>query len=514
MELVAKHILRELDLPLSNLLYANGGNFFILAPASKEKLLEEIRGNISQLMLKAHGGDLYVALGWTPVKLYEFLGKGMAEVWTRASKEAAKFKIKRFSELGLAQKFDQIFGPISLGRENEKVGICSCCHLEKEFAPNVEEGEKICLLCHSFTEIPKKLKQADFYVEEDIIPEYANDSFNSYQDVFRALGFKVEFTTMAKDSARTYRLNNTEMVGRTVGFKFAPIGVPTKNGKSKDFDELARETEGIKKLGYLKLDVDNLGVMFKEGLSPQKRTLSRIVSLSRMFELFFAGYINRIADGYSEKVSIVFSGGDDTFVIGGWNSVYEFMSQLRTEFNRFVAQNPYVTISAGFAMFDPKFPIFRASSIVEKVLELAKDRKNGKPLDNYPDWREKNRVTIMGEPLKWEDEFPAMEEIRKEICNSLEADEALAMARRIMRATKGFEGILQDSLNGMVSLQKVWRFAYFLRREKRVNPELVDKLVDRNEQIIVNNLMKAEKVESPYILPLAARLTDFRFRKD
>ncbi|MBV7331746.1 hypothetical protein KFU94_26660 [Chloroflexi bacterium TSY] len=61
-EVIAQYILDTLDLPSANLLYAGGGNFYLLAPPIVADKIPELRRDISQRMLTMHEGSLYVVI--------------------------------------------------------------------------------------------------------------------------------------------------------------------------------------------------------------------------------------------------------------------------------------------------------------------------------------------------------------------------------------------------------------------------------------------------------------------
>jgi len=97
---------------------------------------------------------------------------------------------------------------------------------------------------------------------------------------------------------------------------------------SETYDEMVKKGVGIERMGILRLDVDNLGKIFKEGFG-RNATFARIVQLSSMLDFFFFHHINKIKefswdpkeelseklDEYEFKVKdlveIVYSGGDD-----------------------------------------------------------------------------------------------------------------------------------------------------------------------------------------------------------
>lgn len=60
-------------------------------------------------------------------------------------------------------------------------------------------------------------------------------------------------------------------------------------------------------------------------------------------------------------MQIIYSGGDDLFIIGNWSDVLYAALDIRTAFRDFTG-NGVLTISAGIGMFDEKYPIARMAS--------------------------------------------------------------------------------------------------------------------------------------------------------
>lgn len=516
-EIIAKHILREFDLPISNLVYSGGGNFYLLVPIPQEAELKNIRKKILEILVKAHHGSLYFALTWIPLAVKDFYGGRIVNKWKELNEQSGKLKRKRFSELGLEKNLSKLFGPFEFEPNGHK-NLCQVCHQEKKLLEEVEEGEKICAFCDSFKELAESLKNAVYYCESLVGPKELS-VFSHYREVFESLGFKVNFSQEPLPGALNlnYVLNEIskwEITPNVVGFRFLPRGIPVKEGRIKSFDEIGQESEGLKALGLLKMDVDNLGCIFREGLPEEQRTLSRIATLSRLFHLFFSGRLNYLWEhNFQETAYVIFAGGDDSLIFGAWDKLYDFMKLIREAFEKFVAKNSDVTLSGSFSMFPVKFPVVKNVSVAEERLSEAKARS--KPKSGLPhSYREKNVISVLGVPLKYNSEFPWMDELRGELLGVKDEkgeEYALRLARKVTRATRGFKGILEDSLRGTLKPDRIWRFAYFLRKERDL--KLVEKLIKMNEKIILENLAGKGIVETHLILPLAARLVDFKLRK-
>ena len=105
------------------------------------------------------------------------------------------------------------------------------------------------------------------------------------------------------------------------------------------FEEFAAEADGIKRIGILRADVDNLGQAFVSGFKNDKNhnryeTISRTATLSRQLSGFFKLFIRQVLEnsafsieeeerGKERLATIIYSGGDDVFIVGAWNDVIE-----------------------------------------------------------------------------------------------------------------------------------------------------------------------------------------------
>ena len=149
---------------------------------------------------------------------------------------------------------------------------------------------------------------------------------------------------------------------------------------------------GIDALGVLKADVDNLGILTNCGLRPERFTVSRLATLSRQLNAFFAFYLPyklKENDKYKE-VYTVFGGGDDLFLIGPWSIMLELAHELSNDFYRYCCRNPEIHLSAGITYCKPNIPLDAMATRAEEALENSKTG-------------EKNKVTVFGETVRWKE---------------------------------------------------------------------------------------------------------------
>ncbi len=198
-----------------------------------------------------------------------------------------------------------------------------------------------------------------------------------------------------------------------------------KNGNIKTFSHIAvkgRHMEsdgkchGIEALGVLKADVDNLGMLFGCGLSDNRFTISRLATVSRQLNSFFALYVPHALQGSFYDVYTVFAGGDDLFLIGPWNRMADLARTVRERFAAFVCRNPVVTLSAGISVHKPNTPIDIMAEAAEGALQQAKLGGGNPEVE-----KKKDRVALFGHSVTWED-FHELLEQRDEMRRWLEAE--------------------------------------------------------------------------------------------
>ena len=171
------------------------------------------------------------------------------------------------------------------------------------------------------------------------------------------------------------------------------------------FEEMC-ENKNFHRLGVLRMDVDNLGTIFQSGIAREWATLSRYSELSRSFDYFFSGYINAIQqmNDFREKSFIVYSGGDDLFVVGDWSAMINFAQTIRSDFQKFTCHNDAFSISGGVAIVPDKFPIMKGAE------ESAVEEGNAK--SHHCQELTKDSISFMDFPMNWNEEYVKIRELK------------------------------------------------------------------------------------------------------
>lgn len=195
------------------------------------------------------------------------------------------------------------------------------------------------------------------------------------------------------------------------GFRLMARTTPmTEERTIKSNDLLASmSTGGMKRLGVLRMDVDNLGELIVHGL-PQ-RTLTATAELSASLERFFAGWLGRICrrvDEGQDLFYVLFAGGDDLFVIGPWTLMVPLAQAIYGDFVEYTAHHPAIHLSAGIAVVSGKAPLYAASGTADDALHQAKQRDEGDRQN------EKNAISFLDRAYHWEP-FSEVDALQKQL---------------------------------------------------------------------------------------------------
>lgn len=425
-EVVALHVLEALGLPSCNLLYAGGGNFYLLAPLSAQARLKELRGGISRKLLHMHEGALYVALGAAPISRGMLLGTGnetIGQAWDGVTQFLGHQKARRFAELNDEEMAIAIGSPLAgTGELKDTCNVCRRTITSQEKGRAAEDGSRKCDLCVSFEELGNQLRDATYLVLSRVPAIETGAPIADWRDGLAQFGVDVQLLESVGPETRGWQAQTSDLVriyywkndpdiqdfpgwpgdSRTV-WAFRPLAQCTPNNDKGDiatFDEL--ESDGIERWGVLRMDVDNLGKIFQEGISAS--SLSRVVGLSGLLRLYFEGHVpqlaqkyNRDKDGKSQpRIYLMYAGGDDLFIVGGWSDLPHLAHDIQQDFAKFACENPKLTISGGISIaLDTKYPLYQAARQAGDAEHQAKHQRGDA----------KNALAFLGEVMGWGEEY-------------------------------------------------------------------------------------------------------------
>jgi len=392
---IADEILKVFNLGRVNQIYLGGGGFSLLLPNTKnlETDLNKIEEALNKWLLEKHDAKLSIAFGYTVLSGNDLrMDSERAEsekshplntAWEEISKMIGEKKLSKFKN-----NLDEIF---SFSKKNHEE--CKSCHKETSNLESYDinnDGEKvnICHECKSlieYGEIHAKAKEIFLYfkpTENGLFPSITRDL-----EIENLSLEKEENKEKARNIDGVFVIHDShEEIFPKI---HASVSVAKKDDKVLCFTDLAAEEKGVKRIGVLRADVDNLGKIFKSdsgfGFEAKYKSLSRDKSLSRNLAKFFTHYLDDILRDSELKncITVVYAGGDDLFLVGAWDKVIQAAFKINEKFREYTLGT--VSLSAGISIHNPKFPLYRmaeAAGLAESVAKSACKDINGNALKN------------------------------------------------------------------------------------------------------------------------------------
>lgn len=397
--------LEQIGLSRANVLYSGGGHFYILAPNIEDikKSIDKLQAKMNRWLMENIGINLYLAIGTAECSANNLMkSEAQGNLFAIVNKKLKDDKTIRYSK-------DEDFLEHIFNVEKEKDTAkkeCNICHnlVDKLWKYNSDE-EIACEFCLNLYKLGQDILTQDlvFVISEEKI-DGGIKIFGKDKDLYM-YAVNIEDIDMFKGKIlRIYSKNNLLENDLAIRLYLADYSAKNENDEVMTFDDLAKSSckidKGIKRLGVLRLDVDDLGIAFSSGFVSDKdnlryATLSRYADLSKDISMFFKVAINKICAGdligcvdfeekafnilgiakaQKRKVNIIYAGGDDLFLVGAWDEVLEVAIDINRAFKQFT--NGRLTLSAGMAMFSPTYPISKMAEIAGLLVQMSKNRKD------------------------------------------------------------------------------------------------------------------------------------------
>lgn len=463
-ENVVQHILTKLDLFEANVVYSSGGGFYLLAPNTPGNFerIQVLEQQVNERLFDNHGTALYLALDAVPfgeeTLYFQKNNEGIGELWHALTEKLGRKKGQRFKAI-LTDKYDKLFEPIQVNPIDKRDAIT-----QEELVDPVELDEGI--IVNRTTEkqisLGKVLKDTDYWIICREKLDYLNvgrerehhplglyyNYFLRREDLVRAQ----QQLRGSIDNAKILLFNDPgALTQQDLGidniYGFAWYGgndyPVNRDGEPKTFTELCgvaddqddafrtrEDAPNLVRLGVLRMDVDNLGTIFKRGMDPDKRSFSRYSTLSRSLDYFFKGYLNRIRQeavcnqtAANDYTQIIYAGGDDLLIVGKWDLLPELAKCIQQEFAQWTCHNRDLTLSGGIAVVGPKSPLLKAAEQSEAFEKAAKSHryngsdKNAFSMLSYRSYRKDASIEIedVRFAFNWLEEMPVIMGLKNQL---------------------------------------------------------------------------------------------------
>lgn len=473
METLVDEILQRLKLSRANVLYTGGGHTYFIFPNTRntKDIVSDTISQLNQWFVQTFDNSLYGAAGFSECSVNDLKNNpcgSYKEIFSNISKMISKKKSNRYST-------SQIIGlntprPFDYDRE------CNVCHRMGKL-----DESNVCEICRGLIGLSEMIlddEELFVVVNKDFNGKKISLPFEKYLTALNPCELK---KLTPKDSVvRSYSKNN----------KIAPesachnLWVGSFAAES-EFSKLVANSKGIKRLGVIRADVDNLGQSFVSGFSKtgggEYETITRTSAFSRRLSEFFKYHINYILKNPKfqlfddnlnthRNATIVYSGGDDLFIVGGWDDIVCFAVDLHNALKEYT-QNT-LSISAGIGLYHNKYPIYSFANEVEELVECSKSYEDKNQSKNAVTLFDENNTyswdtfiqNVVGQKLKALKEF---------IVNNDEHGKAMLYTMLELIREKR-----EDRLN-------IARFAYFIAR---IKPKTEDEIILEKYEIFKRDM--------------------------
>ncbi len=549
------YILRKFDLPETQILYAGGGNFYMLLPNTDavRNELPIIFRTLNRALRERFSGMLKFVYSTYELSGVQLEESKFGNVWNQLHRKLGEKKKRKFEHIPdneILDIFNNPLGNDAIIDQSKSENICEICKVRKaQF-----NEQKVCNECREISELGKKLRDCKWIVEKWGQQNKTDDWWNmKIGDDYVSL--QLENMNDIDDDSYIYAVNRplftdiNELINLPqnglpgvlfYGGMHAPVG---KDGKIRTFGELAgiEENEEVEqsspapvlgphRYGVLRLDVDNLGKIFSEGV---KLTIDRLATLSTFIELFFSYWLPESIDKWAKdmhsklkefedtppekefedtppgkefkdahnKYYILYSGGDDMFIIGSWDLLVPLAWHIREQFGEFTNWNPKVTLSGGLSFFPPKFPIRRAADMTQTAENNAKSftRKVGEKTIkkdcinifgvNVP-WSDYERMHKIGEKIRWliENNNGGKKKLPRSVLQRLYAISMMyakhirELDRQLDKFEQGIPLSVEKFKEGVANARWTWMLTYSLRKDYKELENLLKTILMENTE--------------------------------
>ena len=520
---MVRYLVKELNLFQANIVYNSGGGFYLIAPNTvfvNDKLQESIK-TIEEQLFASFGTALSVAIESVPVSKDDLMRKektrNLGDIWDELFVRKDKKKASKFADL-IEKGYDNFFNPLMQGGNALRDEITG-----EEFSRNeLSMSKELTIKKDTFNQIRlgEELRNTDIMI-------VSSTELPCMRDIFHIqpanLGYTYYFLNEKNDSELLQSVDNCTVIrinnenfnqpvkGNNNSYELQFYGGNEWNGLSfEDMVNPKDKENNFKRMGVLRMDVDNLGSIFQSGILPERATLSRFAALSRSFDYFFSGYLNTIWKKTDRDSSfIIYSGGDDLFIVGSWDVVIQLAKTIYKDFREFTCYNPAFGISGGIAIVSEKFPIMKGAE------ESADEEKAAK--NHTVKGKSKNSISFMDFPMNWDTEFLVVENLKDELVRLIQQEkEAKSLLDKIMSHAANAD----IKAHKITQLKTYWMLTYDLSRMKdatRINNTKM--LIDNCIMEVCDNkpLLNGNAISSKYnpleLWAFAARWAELELRR-
>ncbi len=473
---VCEALLAGLNLQRNTVLYNSGGTFCVIAPYRQdiEEDFKRIVNHIKQVVAKMLDADMVSICG------------------QKASYEALNSHCAAVFDSLFAKKHQAKHTPYGIDAAHNDLFAVGETHLTQ---PYNELGSKLCdITAILVSQAPMTIRNAmciDFH----------------QLGVYYYLGKSEELASVSSPKAYLLLINDEKLPSNCTIPVYREY-IAGNGTRAASFEELFyKEDSSHRRLGVLRMDVDNLGALFQTTMKGNN-ALSAYTQLSHRLDDYFKRQLNTAwQQNYSKTTVIIYAGGDDLFIVGEWESTLAFMRDIQRNFALSFSDLP-ISLSGGISFIEPKFPIIRAAELSAGEEQRAKSFVyKGKT---------KNAISFFGTPLRWEEEYQWVENYKNQLVRLLKSESIeRSFLQHILRINENVRFICGK----ITPIRYVWVAAYDLSRMAKKQDNAGAAFIKECVQDIMSGrTLNNRPISSPYhalqLIIIAARLAEMSLWKE
>ena len=533
-EVLAEKVIEAFGLTPANILYSSGGKFYLMLPNidGAQERIAALSDEINRKLYKKYDGDIYVRTGSVPLcgnDLNGTSGRNLSMIWDELGHRLVFEDRRRYASLA-RREYGLFFGT---GGKGEYTG-CEVCHRSMQKQKSAETQR--CTPCREMEEIGRKLGINNYLIMAADREALDGDChFNIFGRYFWFREHRQEI--VAHKDCRVWCLNDPEfsaVASDAAGYatvNSAPMIVGGTHRFEKEFKVIAQKAKGVKQLGILRMDVDNLGTIFAHGLRNYQHetirkpgrfhSLGRITTLSWQLSLFFGAIVPAMIaanEEWHDRVTVVYSGGDDLFILGAWDAIPGVALAIRQAFDRFCCHNPSWGLSGGMVLSGEKFPVYKSAELAGEAEGKAKKfhcrADDGKKL-------KKNAFTMLDTAMAWQ-EFAEVSRNHDQLVTVLKAKENRPLLSRLRDISSSWAasrdqlrraspGLPMAVIKKNIEAEKWrWRMVYAMKRLGEKRSDLTETI--RDVQHFITNPVAGGHRPGIELLGVLSRWCEFELR--
>ena len=535
-EILSREFIDSFALTETNILYASGGKFYLLLPnlPEVEKELGKLQDSVNRELLKKFNGELYLRAGYKTLSADDLTrksGRTLYRIWDQLTRQLVYQDRQRYSTLA-EQNYESLFG-VAPG---EKLKSCEVCHRTLP-----DKSHKVCNNCEEMKELGRQLSTASWIglARENNALQGTNKPFRVGAGYIWMLEQPPATVTgrnvvLLGINSRDFYLQPLKLQNQTI-INSLPVILGSSHRFDVTFDEIARRSKGgFKRLGVLRMDVDNLGKIFSEGLENYQHglledtvrfhSLGRITTLSWQLSNFFGAVlpamISRNPD-WCDRVTVVYSGGDDLFLLGSWDALPEVALEIRKQFSTFACHNDSFNLSGGMVVTRGSFPVYKSADMAGEAEAAAKHNETS--IKGVKDKIRKNSFTFFDIPMHWQ-EYEAITEIQEKLTTIVGQKENYPLLHRLRNIFLSWHGseerrkrqqrncTLQEIHEQIQAEKWRWRMVYSLSRFSQGKEKDIREEIEALQKFIVGRVADTDRLGIE-LLGVLSRWSELKLRK-